>query len=259
MMNNNVLNEPGYFRALIIEDTESARNLMTDFLADMELNFEVFGADTAEGGIKLIKDTSPDIIILDLKLPNMDGFDFLKKIKQYDPIKKIPIIITSALSDMDNVQKALDMGANGYLLKPIKFEQLEEKINELAPIIRKQHKKMHYNLNIEENLIKLQVIGYCTNEIASTIANDIIALVETNKIKRPVFLVDFTHLIETSIHPECLTRFFNFYVKLKTIEEKNIIIYSPNTSLLEKLHNHIMVKKFVIMDDYNKAVNQIPK
>jgi len=100
---------------LIIEDDIFLSDL---YKTKMELEgFKVFAAYDGEKGLELVKKNKPEIILLDLILPKITGFQVLEKIKQDVAIKDIPIIILTNLSQKADVDKGLKMGADDYLIK----------------------------------------------------------------------------------------------------------------------------------------------
>jgi CheY-like chemotaxis protein len=118
-------------KVLVIEDHESLREILQDIL---EVNgFETeCAADGAEGTNKA-KTLKPDIIILDIELPDASGMDLLADFKSFPETKDIPVLMSSA-NDMGNfVDKAYKLGASGYLLKPFKRDIIIKKIRELVP------------------------------------------------------------------------------------------------------------------------------
>jgi DNA-binding response OmpR family regulator len=107
-----------YFMAqkiLVIEDDKFLRKVIS---LKLDRNgFEVYEAIDGEKGIKKIAEKKPDLILLDLILPGMDGFEVLSKIKTNPDFAEIPIIIFSNLGQKDDIEKGLRMGANDYLVK----------------------------------------------------------------------------------------------------------------------------------------------
>ena len=73
----------------------------------------------------------PDLILLDLLMPKVSGFDFMENIKNNEEYKDIPVIVISAVSDYDNVQKIKKMGIYDYIKKPVDIEELEDKVERL--------------------------------------------------------------------------------------------------------------------------------
>ncbi|MEO1938266.1 MAG: response regulator transcription factor [Sulfurimonas sp.] len=110
-------------KILLIEDDELACELIYNFLT--ECGFEVTPLFTATDGISYIRNNPVDIVILDLNLPDFDGFEVLKHIRQYSTV---PIIIASAYSDTQSKLFAFKFGANDYMVKPIDLEELEARI-----------------------------------------------------------------------------------------------------------------------------------
>lgn len=100
---------------LLVEDDEFLAELYATKL-NLE-GFEVALAVDGEKGLKLAKEVAPDLILLDIILPKMDGFEVLKGIKADPKIKNIPVILLTNLSQKDEVQKGLDLGAVDYLIK----------------------------------------------------------------------------------------------------------------------------------------------
>ena len=100
---------------LIIEDDAFLRDLIAKKLSSS--GFRISEAIDGETGIKKIKDEKPDLILLDLLLPNMDGFELLSKIKQIPATSSIPVIILSNLGQKEDVDKGLKLGAVDYLIK----------------------------------------------------------------------------------------------------------------------------------------------
>ncbi len=79
--------------------------------------FDVKLADDGEKGLKLVKSEMPDLVLLDIILPKMSGFDVLKDIKADDKIKDIPVILLTNLGQREDVQKGIKLGAKDYLIK----------------------------------------------------------------------------------------------------------------------------------------------
>ena len=94
--------------------------------------FQFISAFDGERGAELAKKEEPDLILLDLILPKKSGFDVLKEIKANEKLAKIPIIILTNLEDGKDLEKALSLGANTYLVKTnYSMEEVMRKIKEL--------------------------------------------------------------------------------------------------------------------------------
>jgi DNA-binding response OmpR family regulator len=117
-------------KILIIEDDEMLRGIMTQRLAGEHYN--VVQAVDGSAGLQAIKDEKPDLVLLDLMLPIMDGFNVLEAAKKDDAISSIPIVILSNLSQKEDIERAMKLGAHDYWIK-IEFasDEIMEKIREI--------------------------------------------------------------------------------------------------------------------------------
>lgn len=102
-------------KVLIIEDDKFLRELMSSKLGSE--GFDIVEAVDGESGVKKMKEEKPEITLLDLILPGIDGFEALAKMKE-DPITApIPVVILSNLGERDDVERGLKLGATDYLVK----------------------------------------------------------------------------------------------------------------------------------------------
>ena len=102
-------------KILLVEDDTTLQETLGQVLRGE--GFEVFQALDGEEGFKLASEKKPDLILLDLVLPKMSGFDVLKQLKETEEIKHIPVIVLTNLGSPEDIQKALYAGATTYLLK----------------------------------------------------------------------------------------------------------------------------------------------
>lgn len=109
-------------KILIIDDEV---DLCETIKAQLETNnFNVSTAYSGQEGLDKIKDYKPDLVILDLMMPVMDGFEVCKRLKKDTQTSFIPVVVLTALEQEDAAKKALSMGAEGYLVKPFEQESL---------------------------------------------------------------------------------------------------------------------------------------
>jgi DNA-binding response OmpR family regulator len=108
---------------LIIEDDQRIRELVTRVLS--QSGYDVSGASTALDGLQQIVQDSPDVVVLDMGLPDLDGGELLKMIRA---ITDVPVVVATARSDDKDVIRTLDAGADDYLVKPFSVEQLEARL-----------------------------------------------------------------------------------------------------------------------------------
>ncbi len=111
-------------RILLIEDDNDMQELIKDYLKDF--NFDIVGFTNPKEALKEIQKSDFDLVILDLMLPHMDGFDVCRRIKA---IRDTPIIISSARGDIGNKIMGFELGADDYLAKPYEPRELVLRIN----------------------------------------------------------------------------------------------------------------------------------
>jgi len=112
---------------LFIEDESALQKTIGEILS--QEGYEVISALDGEVGLKLAKIKKPDLILLDLILPKINGFDVLKKLKEEAETKSIPIIVLTNLEGTEDVKEAIELGAQTYLVKTqYTLEEVVEKI-----------------------------------------------------------------------------------------------------------------------------------
>ena len=114
-------------KILVVEDNRDILEEIKDLLV-ME-NFQVITAENAWTGLEKANAELPDLIISDIMMPGLDGFQFLGQLKKYPLLKKIPIIFLSAKTDSFSINKGLRLGAFAYLTKPVSPDKLIKTIN----------------------------------------------------------------------------------------------------------------------------------
>lgn len=111
-------------KVLIVDDEEMAIKMVEH---QMKLDgFEVITSTDGRDAIDLIKSQEPDIVISDIMMPFMSGLELLELIKAEQ--RKIPVILISALDDVEVIQTAIGMGADDFVIKPVKMDELSLRI-----------------------------------------------------------------------------------------------------------------------------------
>lgn len=115
-------------KILIVDDEPFNVDVLQQELED--LNYELITAFNGKEALEQIKKHQPDLILLDLMMPVLDGFTVLAKIKEDDALRLTPVIIVSAANDSKSVVKGIKLGADDYITKPIDAEHLKKKVKE---------------------------------------------------------------------------------------------------------------------------------
>lgn len=102
-------------KILIVEDDKFLREPIVQRL--LKEGYDILEAIDGEKGIEIAKEEKPDLILLDLILPGIDGFEVLSSIKKETETSSIPVVILSNLGQRNDVQKALELGAKDYIIK----------------------------------------------------------------------------------------------------------------------------------------------
>jgi two-component system nitrogen regulation response regulator GlnG len=119
-------------RILVVDDDRSVRHLITKAFEDSDV--EVLSAASAEEGMRLLNESSPDAVLLDILLPETSGLDAFEKIHRVDP--KMPVIFITALSSSETAIKAMTLGAFDYLLKPLDLARIRDLVRQALEIRR---------------------------------------------------------------------------------------------------------------------------
>lgn len=110
-------------KILIIEDNPSNMKLTVDVLRKAG-NHEVLEAEDADAGLALARKALPDLVIMDIHMPGMDGLTATRLLKGEDRTRHIKIVAVTALAMKGDREKALAAGCDGYLAKPIRYKEL---------------------------------------------------------------------------------------------------------------------------------------
>lgn len=120
---------PSKRRVMIVDDDADARDLIESMLSGE--GYELIKVSNAtEVGLKAAQLT-PDLILLDFLMPDINGFDVCKALRDNELTRSIPIMAVTCLSKEDDIERIFECGADEYLPKPFKVEQLQEKVQEL--------------------------------------------------------------------------------------------------------------------------------
>ncbi|HEY6089985.1 MAG TPA: diguanylate cyclase [Gemmatimonadaceae bacterium] len=119
-------------RILVVDDHEDNIELLR---ARLEARgYEVEGASDGQAALDAVQRTIPDLILLDVMMPKMDGIEVVRRLKANAGLPFIPVIMQTALDSTENKVEGLDAGADDYITKPINFAELEARVNSLLRI-----------------------------------------------------------------------------------------------------------------------------
>jgi DNA-binding response OmpR family regulator len=120
-------------KKILLIDDSSVNNLLLQNILEDE-NFRVFVAFSGREGLAIISEERPDLVLLDIMMPKMDGIEVLQRIVSDVKTKDIPVIMLTAKADKEDEMLTLEMGAADYLIKPVNIEVILAKINKVLGI-----------------------------------------------------------------------------------------------------------------------------
>ena len=188
---------------LIIDDTPTELKALFTFLE--EADFQIVVARSGEEAIQRLKYLIPDIILLDVLMPDMDGFEVCCRLKEHETVREIPVIFMTALADTVDKVRGFDLGGVDYLTKPMQHEEVLARINAHLTIRQLQQQLQEQNIRLEEQNERFRTLAEATFEgILMHIEGRI---VEVNQVLERMFDYQRTEVIDRNllefVTPEC--------------------------------------------------------
>ncbi|MCH8156463.1 MAG: response regulator [Nitrospinae bacterium] len=155
------------FRILIVDDQKTNRDVLKYQILSLE--HTPILAENGLSALAQINKHPPDLILLDITMPEMDGFQVLEKVKSDKILSHIPVIMISALDEMTNIVRCIELGAVDYLVKPFNPTLLKARIDSALGAKRMRDQEDNYRKQIEEYNLKLEDrVRERTQEVEST-------------------------------------------------------------------------------------------
>jgi CheY-like chemotaxis protein len=131
---------------LIVDDIPLMRTILAKYVKTLSMRIlaqeaggasaQIVEAANGKAALELLKSRDVDLVFLDLMMPEMDGLTFLS-VKKSDPhLSPIPVIVCSALGEKETVDRARELGAVGYIMKPFTMRSVEAKLREALPVLQ---------------------------------------------------------------------------------------------------------------------------
>ncbi len=145
-------------RVIVVEDEDRIREGITGLLGLLEGNFEAAGeAEDGTAGLELIKREKPDIVITDIRMPDMSGLEMLEKVREYGIQSKV--IVLSAYSEFEYARQAIRLGVTEYLLKPVSVDEFSRAMNTIKIQIEKERRLQPETLGTLEQILGAVLYG----------------------------------------------------------------------------------------------------
>lgn len=183
-------------------------------------------ANGGKDALQKIKDGSFDLVLLDIMMPDVDGVDVLREIRQHHSMSALPVIMVSALDDSDKVVELLELGANDYVTKPIEAKVLQARMKTQLNVVT-SHKKIH-NLSEDakrRNKLLLSLFGrYVTEDVARNLVSSPRASKIGSELEEVTLLFadirGFSDATERLAPEKVVTLLNNFYDVMIDVVEK---------------------------------------
>ncbi len=122
-----------HHRILVVEDNPKNLKLVRDVLTHW--GYDVIEASTGEDGVRLADEASPDLVLMDLQLPGIDGMEALRRIRQGNHNREVPVVAVTAFAMNEDRQRAFDGGFDGYVEKPISVRDLHHQVRDFLQLV----------------------------------------------------------------------------------------------------------------------------
>ena len=162
---------PDHARLLVVDDSEANRALLLRRLA--RKNRSLTAAETGQEALNLLENEPFDLVLLDIMMPEMDGFAVLKQMKAHAALRHLPVIMISALDELDGVIRCIKLGADDYLTKPFDPILLEARIGACLEKKRLRDREMRLFAQLEESFGRLSALERLRDDLTQLIVHDL--------------------------------------------------------------------------------------
>jgi CheY-like chemotaxis protein len=124
---------PSLETIVLAEDSSPNRRILTHLLGKM--GFKVVACESGQEALDQLNSGKHDVklVISDIMMPTMDGLELLRRIRESDVLKTLPVLLITAVSEKDYIERARTLNVNGYILKPVTFTRVQAKLKAIFP------------------------------------------------------------------------------------------------------------------------------
>ncbi len=232
-------NSHSSFTIMVVDDTPANLKLLNDIL--QKIGYRVLAFPKGDLAIKAAVKKPPDLILLDIMMPGMNGFEVCRKLKSYDHLAEIPIIFISALDDMQNKVKAFSVGGVDYVTKPFQYEEVHARVRtHLELNLQKKKLKENYEQLKELEALRDSLVHMIVHDLRSPLMSITgyldLALME----KLPENITDY--LLNVKEASDMLIELINTLLDVNKIESGKIDLAYSTVDVLQLAQN--VLKKF---------------
>ena len=232
-------------RILIVEDNQENIDLLVHFLRPKK--YEIISVMDGAKGLEAAKTEKPDIILLDIMLPKMDGFEVCEKLKKDKETQFIPIIMITALKDLKDKIRSLEAGADDFITKPFENVELLARVRSLLRLKEYHDRLEHTNEQLEEKNKSLTRMDDFKEELINLIVHD---------MKNPLFVIQGNLQMMKMSMANVSTEFLNKYTSRIERSAHQLLRMVVNLLDISRLEEGTMVLKRD-MCDINEIIAEI--
>lgn len=220
-------------RILIVDDTVDTVELLRKRLRSE--GYETSEAYDGEECLRQVDANNPDLIVLDVMMPKMDGFEVCQRLKSDENTRYIPVLMLTAKSEVADKIKGLDIGADDYIAKPFDYKELSARVRSLLKI-----KAAHEKLTAEE---KSEALDQMLDEVAHEVRNPLVSI---GGFARRVY----DNLPEGNLNKKYMEMILEDVVKLENMVKQLIEIKTSSLSYVEPTNiNDVIIRALDGLDE----------
>ncbi len=207
------------YKILIVDDVAENRRILAGIIT-RDTNYNVLLVSDSENLIEKIKSDPPDLILLDIMMPVMDGFEVAEKLKAHSATKDIPIIFITAVTDTKSIVKAFNAGGVDYITKPFKREELISRVNTHLNLKRMRDDLQEKNLLLSDREAHLSKLVDEKTQKLEKLTYRLVSALET---------VNYYNDTDTGNHIKRVSEYSTLFAELYGLDKeivKKIKLYS---------------------------------
>lgn len=197
-MDSNTLNETSDLKVLVVDDNDSNITTLKGLLKYE--GYTILTATNGASAIELAESALPDLILLDVKMPVMDGFEVCRRLKSSKETFQIPIIFLTVLSQTSDIVKGLEIGAEDYVSKPFKPAELLARVRVHLQLKAAKDKLKQNNRMLAEKNDQLSLLNATKDKLLSIISHDLRAPMGTLKEILDFIMENYDDLDHHKLH-----------------------------------------------------------
>ncbi|MDO8092957.1 MAG: response regulator [Candidatus Brocadiales bacterium] len=250
----NQTGETNSSKILVVDDNEDNLELLEAFLLPM--GYEVIKAYNGREALEMVEQAHPDLILLDVLMPEMGGMEVCRRLKEGGNTRFIPIILVTALKDVNDRIDGIEAGADDFLSKPIDKQELKARIKSLLRIKEMHDKLEESRRNLEATNNELLKLGRFKDDLTHLLVHDLKnPLVNIMELVRQTLRYDAENLTERQVEKLCQTRtsaetLLNLIITLLDIsklEEGKMVLNRSSFDMKEAIY--FGIREFKVIAD----------